>query len=84
MPIKAATPAHEALLSAMKAPIGVEGKDLPAEDILAVASILVGQLLAVQDRRRYSPEAAMEIVGTNIERGNARAIADLLGSGGRA
>ena len=79
-----AKPEHEALLAAMKAPIGVEGANMQAEDILAVAAILVGQLIAVQDRRRYSSEAVMAMVAANIEKGNARAIDDLLGPGGRA
>ncbi|MET1413540.1 hypothetical protein ABVF61_14800 [Roseibium sp. HPY-6] len=48
----------------------------PAE-LLAVSSQLVGNLIALQDETRMSPETAMEIVLQNIEEGNRAAIADL-------
>ncbi len=48
----------------------------PAE-LLAVSSQLVGNLIALQDETRISPDLAMEIVLQNIEEGNRAAIADL-------
>ncbi|WP_421981322.1 hypothetical protein [Roseibium sp.] len=48
----------------------------PAE-LLAVSSQLVGNLIALQDETRLSPDFAMEIVLRNIEEGNRAAIADV-------
>lgn len=48
----------------------------PAE-LLAVSSQLVGNLIALQDETRMSPDLAMEIVLQNIEEGNRTAVADL-------
>lgn len=67
-------PEHQALMAAMKAPIGVEGANIDSAVILAVAAQLVGQLIAVQDRHTMTPERAMAIVQANIEIGNQTAI----------
>lgn len=48
--------------------------DVPAVEQLAVVSTFVGQLIALQDRRRFSPERIMAMVAANIELGNAAAI----------
>ncbi|MEL7526282.1 MAG: hypothetical protein AAFN16_10955 [Pseudomonadota bacterium] len=50
---------------------------LCAAELLAVSSQLVGNLIALQDETRMSPDLAMEIVLQNIEEGNRAAIADL-------
>jgi hypothetical protein len=70
---------HTAFLDQMKAALGDSGKDLPAEELLAVASQFVGMLVAQQDQRRYTPAMAMEIVARNIEIGNATAISTTFG-----
>ncbi|MGZ8286109.1 MAG: hypothetical protein ACXW27_08955 [Allosphingosinicella sp.] len=48
-------------------------------EMLAIASILVGHLIALQDQRTMTPGKAMRIVGANIEIGNAGAIETFLG-----
>ncbi|WP_420335543.1 hypothetical protein [Roseibium sp.] len=48
-----------------------------AAELLAVSSQLVGNLIALQDETRMSPDLAMEIVLQNIEEGNRTAIAGL-------
>lgn len=53
-----------------------QDKLCPAE-LLAVASQVVGSLIALQDETRLTPEHAMEIVLQNIEEGNRAANADL-------
>lgn len=50
---------------------------LDAIEMLAVASHLVGQLIAFQDRRTMTTEKAMAVVIKNIEGGNAHALEDL-------
>lgn len=65
---------RHALLEVMKQ----HGAALDAAELLAVASHLVGQLVAMQDQRTMTPAMAMALVGQNIERGNQEAIDSLL------
>lgn len=48
--------------------------NLDASEMLAIAAYTVGQMVAMQDARKWTPEAAMELVSNNIELGNAHAI----------
>ena len=52
------------------------------DEMLAIASYFVGQLIALQDQRKITPAMAMEIVGANIEAGNQQAMAEALSAGG--
>lgn len=47
---------------------------LDASVMMALAAYTVGQILAMQDARKYTPGLAMEIVAKNIEAGNMQAI----------
>lgn len=47
---------------------------LRPDELLAVASYFVGQLLALQDQRKLTPAEALQVVSANIEAGNAQAI----------
>lgn len=51
---------------------------------LAILSSLVGQLVAMQDQRRYTAEALMELVASNIELGNKTVISQLHKTEGQA
>lgn len=53
---------------------------LRPDEMLAVASYFVGQLLALQDQRKMTPAMGLQIVSSNIEAGNAQAIKEALGS----
>lgn len=55
-----------------------------AERVLAIASQVVGQVLALQDQRTMTREMAMQVVMSNIETANAAVIARLLDSKGTA
>jgi hypothetical protein len=72
---------RQAMLNAMRPyadKIGPHG-------MLAVASAVVGQLVALQDQRTMTPSMAMEIVASNIERANQDVIDGLRNSSvGRA
>src|SRR3954470_10144997 len=46
-------------------------------EMLAIASNVVGKLLALQDHRTVSIEEAREVIVINIERGNEQAIEEL-------
>lgn len=51
--------------------------DMPAQRILAITSQFVGQLIALQDNSKITPDIAMQIVSENIEIGNRAALLTL-------
>ena len=57
---------------------------LTALEILAIASNMVGKIIAMQDQRTVSTEMAMEIVNRNIELGNAQIISRIHQTQGHA
>lgn len=48
--------------------------DVPAIEQLAVLSVFLGQLIAMQDQTKYSAGRVMQMVAANVELGNAEAI----------
>ena len=70
-------PAHKAYRDALVNTLKAEGKDLDALVLLAIAAHFVGQLAAMQDQRKYSPSAVMEVVTSNIMQGNRDAVDSL-------
>ena len=66
--------------AAMKEHVG----GLSGEEMLAIMSQVLGQLIAVQDQRTMTPDRAMAIVVANLEEGNRAALADLAKPEGRA
>lgn len=52
---------------------------LSAMEMLALTSHLVGQVLALQDQRVMTKEAAIQVIMDNIEAGNVSVIDSLLG-----
>ncbi len=67
------TQKHYDLLRAMQSSLAT-APDMPADQILAIAAQFVGQLVALQDCRKITPERAMQIVMGNIEIGNQEAV----------
>jgi hypothetical protein len=58
---------------------------LSSEELLAVASNMLGKIIALQDQRTMTKDRAMQIVCANLEMGNQHIIGDLVGkSGGEA
>lgn len=51
---------------------------ISAMEMLAVTSQLVGNLIALQDQTKITPQMAMDVVSTNIEIGNREMIDWLL------
>lgn len=47
---------------------------------IALAAQLIGNLIALQDQTKFTPEMLMDVVARNIEIGNATAISNMLGS----
>ena len=77
------TPAHVAFMDSLKAALA-EHQHLTPPEMLAIASQVVGNLIALQDHRRYSPDRVMEMVARNIEIGNQAAIEGVMRSEGSA
>ena len=53
-------------------------EQLSGLEVLAILSYTVGQAIAMQDQRTVTKEMIWELVGANIEAGNAQAITELL------
>lgn len=79
-----ARPEHTVFRNDLVAVLKKHGDTLTAPEMLALASHLVGQLVALQDQRTVTPEMAMKLVADNIEQGNQEAIDGLLDTKGSA
>lgn len=60
------------------------GDDLSAIELLAITSVLLGQMIAVQDQTKYTSRQIMDLVAKNIELGNQEAVDNLMNSQGNA
>lgn len=67
---------HEAFRNDLIVLLNKHAGHLDGAHMMALAAYTTGQIMAMQDARVWSPEMALEIVGKNIEAGNAQAIAD--------
>ncbi len=74
-PSEAAIKCREAVIAAIQ-PFK---HDLTGMEILAVLAYSVGQVIAMQDQRTVTHEMIWELVGANIEAGNAMVIDELAG-----
>ncbi len=79
-----ARPEHEVVYQDLIDLMSKRAGEVSAVEMLAIAANAVGKLIALQDRRRVTPEMAMEIVVKNIEVGNAHSIAHLSTPAGHA
>lgn len=51
--------------------------NMDAQRILAITCQFVGQLIALQDKRKFTPDMVMQVVQENIEIGNHAALLTL-------
>lgn len=77
-PGQAAVDCRQAMLEAMR-PFQAT---VPPQEMLAMLSHTVGQVLAMQDQRYMTREMGLELIGRNIELGNQAAVAALIASKG--
>ena len=84
MSIKLAKPEHEVAYQDLCALLGKHAAKLSSLEMLAVASNMLGKLLAMQDQRTVSISLAKEIMVRNIEHGNRQAVDELMASKGNA
>lgn len=73
---KAPTPDMEAFRNDILAVLNKHAGTLDASEMLALAAYTTGQIMAMQDARKWSPAMALDVVAKNIEAGNAQAISD--------
>lgn len=83
-PMKSVTPTaqHIAFRKALEEAIAKHGTTIDATDLLAILSHMVGQVIAMQDQRIYTPEVVMALVSSNIAQGNKEAFDSLMKSEG--
>ena len=84
MSVHQAKPEHEVAYQDLCALVNKHADKLSAIELLAVASNMLGKLVAMQDQRTVSPAMAMEVVARNVESGNQPVLAQLSQSRGRA
>ena len=84
MSVHQAKPEHEVAYQDLCALVNKHADKLSAIELLAVASNMLGKLVAMQDQRTVSPAMAMEVVARNVESGNQQVLAQLSQSRGRA
>lgn len=73
---------HEVAYKDLLILIGKHSNNLTPLELLAIASNLVGKLVALQDQRTITPADAMEVVARNVEQGNREVLETLLASSG--
>ena len=74
-----AKPEHEVAFQDLCALVAKHADAMTPLEVLAIASNMLGKLVALQDQRTMTPAQAMEIVARNLEEGN-RQIIDGIGS----
>lgn len=79
-----AAPEHEVAYQDICALLNKHAGKLDAIEMLAVAANMLGKLVAMQDQRKFTPAAVMEVVAQNIESGNRQVLAQLTQSRGSA
>jgi hypothetical protein len=84
MSLKLAKPEHEVAYQDLCALVNKHAAKLTSLELLAIASNMLGKLVALQDQRTVSPALAMEVVAQNIEHGNKMVLDQLMQSKGIA
>lgn len=74
MKTKAPTVDHKRFRNDLIAVMNKHAGALDASDMLALAAYTTGQIMAMQDARKWTSALAMEVVAKNIEAGNLQAI----------
>lgn len=83
--LQPADPAHEVAYQDLCALVSKHASKLTPIELLAIASNMLGKLLAMQDQRVTTVAMANEVIALNIEEGNRQVIDGLLrGKGGTA
>lgn len=84
MSLHLAKPEHEIAYQDLVALVSKHADKLTALELLAVASNMLGKMVAMQDQRKITPDMAMRVVAANIEHGNKELLDQLSQSQGSA
>lgn len=79
-----ASPEHVVFYDELITLMDKHGAALTEMQCLAIAANVVGKILAMQNPMTTTREMAMDVVATNIERGNQEALACLMKTAGSA
>lgn len=74
----ATTSAHEAFRKDFVEALRKASPELTMPEMIALMSVAIGQMIAMLDQRKYTPERALELVLNNIELGNRDALDRLI------
>jgi len=72
-----AGPKHQAFRDAVVEVMRTHSSDMQAIEQCALLAHLLGQVIAMQDQRKYSPAQVMDLVAQNIEQGNREFLENL-------
>ena len=78
MKVYCTTPEYELAYQDLLALMGRHKDSVAPVEMLAIAANVVGKLMAVQDKRKYTSEQVTQVVTENIEEGNRQAIETIL------
>lgn len=74
MSLKLAKPDHEVAYKDLCALVSKHASKVSSLELLAIASNMLGKLIALQDQREVTRDQAMEVVVKNIEHGNGQVL----------
>lgn len=79
-----AKPEHEIAYQDLCQFVNRHADKVSALELLAIASNMLGKLVALQDQRKVTPAQAMKVVAHNIELGNRQVLDELMKTKGGA
>lgn len=77
-------PEHEVAYQDLCKLVSKHADKLSALELLAVASNMIGKLIAMQDQRTVTRDKALDVLIKNLELGNVQVLDQLKGSKGAA
>lgn len=77
-------PEHEVAYQDLCKLVSKHADKLSAIELLAVASNMIGKLIAMQDQRTVTRDKALDVLIKNLELGNVQVLDQLKGSKGTA
>ena len=78
MKVQMAKPEQEVAYQDLCQLMSKHAASMTALELLAVASNMLGKLVAMQDQRTVSRDLALQVVAANLEKGNQAVVEELL------
>jgi len=77
MSLHLAKPEHEVAYQDLIALVNKHAGKVTSLELLAIGANMLGKMIALQDQRTVTPAFAMEVVASNIEKGNEQVLSQL-------